>query len=50
MFKFLFQFLNDYNPNEIKLNDYIKNGDNQLLEEFIDSSANSIDALVCIDL
>ena len=37
MFKFLFQFLNDYNPNEIKLNDYIKNGDNQLLEEFIDS-------------
>ena len=37
MFQFLFKFLEDYNPNETKLNSYLKSGEHQLLESFIDS-------------
>ena len=37
MFQFLFQFLEDYNPNETKLNSYLKKGEHQLLENFINS-------------
>ncbi len=37
MFQFLFKFLEEYNPNETKLNSYIKNGDNQLLDVFVNS-------------
>ena len=37
MFQFLFQFLEDYNPNETKLNSYLKKGEYQLLETFINS-------------
>ena len=37
MFQFLFKFLEDFNPNETKLNSYLKSGEHQLLENFIDS-------------
>lgn len=37
MFQFLFQFLEDYNPNETKLNSYLKKGEYQLLDTFINS-------------
>jgi hypothetical protein len=37
MFQFLFKFLEDYNPNETKLNSYLKKGEYQLLETFINS-------------
>tara|TARA_B100000809_G_scaffold264298_1_gene319761 strand:+ start:3586 stop:5118 length:1533 start_codon:yes stop_codon:yes gene_type:complete len=37
MFQFLFKFLEDYNPNETKLNSYLKKGEHQLLEKFINS-------------
>lgn len=37
MFQFLFKFLEDYNPKETKLNSYLKKGEYQLLETFINS-------------
>ena len=37
MFQFLFKFIEDFNPNETKLNAYLKEGEHQLLEDFINS-------------
>jgi len=35
MFKFLFEFLDDYNPNEIDLSKYIKEGNLEMLSKFV---------------
>jgi len=37
MFKFLFEFIEDYNPDEKTLNSFIKKGDYEDLSQFVDS-------------
>ena len=37
MFQFLYQFLDDYNPETIEISKYLKNGNHEQLSNFIDS-------------
>ncbi len=37
MFKFLYEFLEEYTPDELKYNTYIKSGDHEMLTTFINS-------------